>query len=119
MFHRILASGNDQIDFFEVHIHTVSDGVGAPTQRHLCARMVALEPLERRASMEKVSTIGLDLAKSIIQVHAASVDGSVLLRRKISSKKLLAFLSGFDPCIVAMEACAGSHHWGREILDIE
>jgi hypothetical protein len=57
--------------------------------------------------MEKVSIIGLDLAKSIIQVHAASVDGSVLFRRKVSSKKLLAFLSGFDPCIVVMEACGG------------
>ncbi len=67
------------------------------------------------ASMEKVSIIGLDLAKSTIQVHAASINGSVLSRRKISSKKLLAFLSGVDPCIVAMEACAGSHHWGREI----
>ncbi|MGZ2505266.1 transposase [Rhizobium beringeri] len=68
--------------------------------------------------MEKVSIIGLDLAKSTIQVHAASVDGSVLFRRKISSKKLLAFLSGLDPCIVAMEACAGSHHWGREIAKL-
>ncbi|RVO45589.1 IS110 family transposase [Sinorhizobium meliloti] len=68
--------------------------------------------------MEKVSIIGLDLAKSSIQVHAASVDGSVLFRRKISSKKLLAFLSGLDPCIVAMEACAGSHHWGREIAKL-
>lgn len=59
--------------------------------------------------MEKVSIVGLDLAKSIIQVHGASVDGSVLFRRKISSKKLLDFLSKIDPCIVAMEACAGSH----------
>lgn len=73
-----------------VHEHTVvSDGVDAPTQRHLRARMVVLEPLQGRASMEKVSIIGLDLAKSIIQVHAANVDGSVLFRRKISSKKLL------------------------------
>lgn len=46
--------------------------------------------------MEKVSIIGLDLAKSITQVHAASADGSVLFRRKISSKKLLAFISGAD-----------------------
>jgi transposase len=68
--------------------------------------------------MEKVSIVGLDLAKSIIQVHGASVDGSVLFRRKISSKKLLDFLSKIDPCIVAMEACAGSHHWGREIAKL-
>ena len=50
----------------------VSDGVDAPTQRHLRARMVVLEPLHGRASMEKVSIIGLDLAKSIIQVRAGS-----------------------------------------------
>ncbi|CAN7726084.1 IS110 family transposase [Rhizobium sp. LjRoot98] len=68
--------------------------------------------------MEKVTIIRLDLAKSIIQVHAASVDGSVLFRRKVSSKKLLAFLSELDPFIVAMEACAGSHHWGREIAKL-
>lgn len=96
----------------------VSDGVDAPTQRHLRARMVVSEPLQERASMEKVSIIGLDLAKSTIQVHAASVNGPVLSRRKVSSKKLLAFLSGFDPCIVVMEACAGSHHWGREIAKL-
>jgi transposase len=55
--------------------------------------------------MEKVNIIGLDLAKSIIQVHAASADGSVLFRRKISSKKLLSFLSEVDPwtCIGKVE----------------
>jgi hypothetical protein len=96
----------------------VSDGVDAPTQRHLCARMVVLEPSQERASMEKVSIIGLDLAKNIIQVHAASADGSVLFRRKISNKKLLAFLSGSNHCVVAMEACAGSHRWGREVAKL-
>lgn len=65
--------------------------------------------------MRKVSIIGLDLAKNTIQVHGAGADGSVIFRRKVSSGKLLAFLSGVDPCMVAMEACAGSHHWGREI----
>ncbi len=62
--------------------------------------------------MEKISIVSRDLAESIIQVHAASADGSVLFRRKISRKKLLAFLSGLNPCVLAMEACAGSHHWG-------
>jgi len=74
--------------------------------------------ITRESVHGKVSIIGLDLAKSTIQVHAASVDGSVLFRRKIPSKKLLAFLSGLDPCIVAMEACAGSRHWGREIAKL-
>jgi transposase len=65
--------------------------------------------------MEKVSIIGLDLAKNTIQVQAACADGSVSFRRKISSGKLLQFLSTIDRCTVAMEACAGSHHWGRRL----
>jgi len=60
--------------------YSVSDGVDAPTQRHLCAKMVVLEPFEGRASMEKISIIGLDLAKRIIQVHGARADGAVLFR---------------------------------------
>ncbi|EUB96525.1 transposase IS111A/IS1328/IS1533 [Rhizobium sp. CF080] len=69
-------------------------------------------------SMEKISIIGLDLAKRTIQIHAAEADGAVILRRKISSAKLLDFLASIQPCTVAMEACAGSHHWGREIAKL-
>jgi len=72
----------------------VSDGVDAPTQRHLRARMVVLEPLQGRASMEKVSIIGLDLAKSIIQVHAASVDGSVLFGGRFQARSCLPSCRG-------------------------
>jgi transposase len=68
--------------------------------------------------MEKISIVGLDLAKNTIQLHAACADGSVSLRRRISRGKLLQFLSTIDQCTVAMEACAGSHHWGREIAKL-
>ncbi|WEX91620.1 IS110 family transposase (plasmid) [Sinorhizobium garamanticum] len=68
--------------------------------------------------MEKISMIGLDLAKRTIQVHAAGADGTVISRRKVSSGKLLQFLTNIEPCTVAMEACAGSHHWGREIAKL-
>jgi transposase len=68
--------------------------------------------------MEKVNIIGLDLAKNTIQAHAAGADGSVVFRRKVSSGKLLPFLLSIDRCTVAMEACAGSHHWGREIAKL-
>ncbi|CAN7710886.1 IS110 family transposase [Phyllobacterium sp. LjRoot231] len=68
--------------------------------------------------MEKISIVGLDLAKNTIQLHAACADGSVSLRRRISRGKLLQFLSTIDRCTVAMEACAGSHHWGREIAKL-
>jgi len=66
--------------------------------------------------MEKVSIIGLDLAKNSIQAHGASACGAVLFRKKITRGNLLTFLSAQEPCIVAMEACAGAHYWGREIM---
>jgi len=66
--------------------------------------------------MGKVSIIGLDLAKNMIQAHGADEAGAVAFRRKVSRSNLLKFLAGFEPCIVAMEACAGAHYWGREIV---
>jgi transposase len=65
--------------------------------------------------MEKVSIIGVDLAKHVFQVHGACADGSVAFRKKISRVKFLSFLSSQPKCIVAMEACAGAHCWGRDI----
>ena len=65
--------------------------------------------------MAEVSIIGLDLAKHSFQVHGASADGSVLFRKKLSRAQVLAFFSGQPQCIVAMEACATAHDWGRRI----
>ncbi|MCP4314862.1 MAG: IS110 family transposase [Hyphomicrobiales bacterium] len=65
--------------------------------------------------MVDVSIIGIDLAKRVFQLHGAGVDGSVIFRRKLSRVKLLEFLGRQPKCIVAMEACASAHFWGREI----
>lgn len=65
--------------------------------------------------MGEISIIGLDLAKQVFQVHGARVDGSVVLRKKLTRGQLLAFFSNLPPCIVAMEACATAHYWAREI----
>ncbi len=65
--------------------------------------------------MENVSIVGIDLAKRSFQLHGASPDGSVVFRKKLSRPQLLAFLADLPDCIVAMEACATSHYWGREI----
>ena len=65
--------------------------------------------------MAEVSIIGLDLAKNVFQVHGACSDGSVAFRRKLPRAKVLSFFAAQPPCRVAMEACASSHHWGREI----
>ncbi|MDT6942346.1 IS110 family transposase [Brucella pseudogrignonensis] len=67
--------------------------------------------------MGEISIIGLDLAKQVFQVHGARVDGSVVLRKKLTRGQLLAFFSKLPPCIVAMEACATAHYWAREISE--
>src|SRR3974390_1011342 len=72
-------------------------------------------PRAKRASMENVSIIGLDLAKRSIQAHGARTDGGVAFRKKLSREKVRAFLAEQSRCIVAMEACGSAHHWGRVI----
>jgi transposase len=68
--------------------------------------------------MKEVSIIGLDLASSVFQAHGAGADGSGAFRRKLSRAQLLKFMGEQPPCIVAMEACASAHHWGRAIGDL-
>ena len=68
--------------------------------------------------MVEVGVISLDLAKNVLQAHGAGTDGSVVFRRKLSRAQLLKFMAAQPPCVVAMEACASSHHWGRAIGDL-
>ena len=65
--------------------------------------------------MDHGSIIGIDLAKSSFQLHGARPDGSVAFRKKLSRSKVLGFVASQPLCVVAMEACASAHHWGREI----
>ena len=84
----------------------------------MCQGGVAFNPLKEEASVEQVSIIGIDLAKNSFQVHGAHSDGSVAFRRKLTRAKVMPFLTSQSPCMVAMEACAGAHHWGREIGEL-
>ena len=68
--------------------------------------------------MEQASIIGIDLAKHSFQLHGAATDGSVLFRKKLIRAKLLGFLGSQPRCVVAMEACASAHYWGREVLKL-
>ena len=65
--------------------------------------------------MKEVTIIGIDLAKRSFQLHGAGSDGTVAFRRKLSRGELLRFLALQPRCVVAMEACASAHYWGREI----
>jgi len=65
--------------------------------------------------MGQVSTIGLDLAKSIFQVHGADASGAVVVRNRLRRSQVRPFLAAQPPCTVAMEACGSAHYWAREI----
>ena len=65
--------------------------------------------------MDEATIIGVDLAKRSFQLHGAAADGSVVFRRKLTREKLVMFLESQPKCMVAMEACATAHFWGREI----
>ena len=63
----------------------------------------------------QVNTIGIDLAKNVFQVHGVDAAGTVVITKKLRRSQMLAFLEKVPPCLVGMEACATSHHWGREL----
>ena len=65
--------------------------------------------------MESSVTIGLDLGKSVFQVHGVDAEGAVVVQRRLTRGKLLHFFGKQAPCLVGMEACAAAHHWGREL----
>lgn len=68
--------------------------------------------------MEQATIIGIDLAKRSFQVHGARPDGSVAFRKKLSRAQVLGFVASQPRCLVAMEACASAHHWGRAFEDL-
>jgi transposase len=65
--------------------------------------------------MQMVTTVGLDIAKSVFQVHGIDAAGQVVIRRQLKRRYVLSFFQKLPPCLVGIEACASSHHWSREL----
>lgn len=68
--------------------------------------------------MGEITTIGLDLAKSVFQVHAVGQDGNIVLRRQVRRAQMLELFAKLGPCLIGMEACAGAHYWARELTKL-
>jgi len=66
----------------------------------------------------KITTIGLDLAKSVFQVHGVDAAGQVVVRKSLRRSQMLPFFAKLPPCLVGMEACGTSHHWARELIKL-
>jgi len=65
--------------------------------------------------MQTITTIVLDIAKSVFQVHGVDASGQVVIRRQLKRSHVLAFIQKLTPCLVGLEACASSHHWSRKL----
>lgn len=66
--------------------------------------------------MEQVVTIGLDIAKSVFQVHGIDAQGAVVVRQRLQRSRVLPFFAKRGPCLVGIEACGSAHHWARELV---
>src|SRR5258708_15829043 len=94
-----------------------TDGVGGSRSRHQSANLWKRSSNHERReppAME-ITTIGLDLAKNVFQVHAINDAGEVVVRKTIRRAQVLRFFERLDPCLVGIEACGTSHYWGGEI----
>ncbi len=62
--------------------------------------------------MEQITTVGIDLAKSVFSLHGVDGAGRVVLRKTVRRDQLVATVAGLPPCLIGMEACSGAHEWG-------
>ena len=68
--------------------------------------------------LSSVTTVGLDLAKHVFQVHAVDAEGRIVTTRSLRRKDVLAFFECLPSCLVGMEACGSAHHWGRQLMKL-
>jgi transposase len=83
----------------------------------MCQDEVVVEATDhlKEPSMVEISTVGVDLAKHVFQVHGVDASGQVLLRRQLRRSEVLKFFGGLERCVVGMEACGSAHYWAREL----
>jgi transposase len=77
--------------------------------------MLVFEPALKGTAQMEITTIGIDIAKSVFQFHGVDAAGQTVLQKKLRRNAVLDTLAQLPPCLIGMEACATSHHWAREI----
>ena len=66
----------------------------------------------------KVTTVGIDLAKNVIQIHGVDERGKTVLRKQLERDQVASFFATLEPCLIGMEACGGAHHWARKLRGV-
>jgi transposase len=83
--------------------------------RHRCAKLVAVEHHQGGAIHMDITTVGLDLAKHVFQVHGVDEAGDVIVKRRLRRAQVITYFASLPPCLIGMEACATAHFWAREL----
>ncbi len=82
----------------------------------MCQSVVPIKDHEQNEpSAMNVTTIGLDLAKNVFQVHGIDDAGNVIVRRSLRRRQVMPYFAKLAPCLIGMEACGTSHYWAREL----
>ena len=77
--------------------------------------MIVEDDSPKSPFMTRITSIGVDLAKKVFQIHGVDAEGKVVVAWKLRRKEVLAFFAKLAPCLVGMEACGSAHYWGREM----
>ena len=72
-------------------------------------------PLNERASEMKITTVGIDLAKCVFQVHGTDEHGKVVVKKAMKRDQVTNYFANLPPCLIGMEACGSAHHWYRQL----
>src|SRR4030095_16464064 len=87
-----------------------------PVTASMCQSGSVDQPLEPRgASAMKITTIGIDLAKNVFQVHGVDERGKTMLKKQVKRDQMAAFFAKLPVCLIGMEACGSAHHWARKL----
>src|SRR5438552_12818105 len=88
-----------------------------PLRRQLRQSGSVVRPLNREgASIMKITTVGVDLAKIVFQIHGVDERGKAVLRKQLKRTEMLSFFANLPPCLIGMEACSSAHHWARKLI---
>src|SRR3972149_2826377 len=71
----------------------------------------------RGASAMKITTIGVDLAKEVFQIHGVDAHGKAVLRKQLRRNEMAKFFANLEPCLIGMEACGSAHYWARKLSE--
>jgi transposase len=71
-----------------------------------------------KVDLNSVTTVGLDLAKHVFQIHAVDADGKIVIAKSLRRKDVLSFFDALPSCVIGLEACGSAHHWARELVKL-